>query len=43
MKKMLMLLAILSSAGSYSMTASTEIICFEGGTCIDVGDVGVHP
>lgn len=43
MKKMLLVLALVASFGSFSTSVYAKWVCFTDGTCIDIGDIGVHP
>jgi hypothetical protein len=37
------LLALILAAGAFSTTVYAEVVCFDDGTCIDIGDIGIHP
>ncbi|MDA5534219.1 hypothetical protein [Yersinia mollaretii] len=37
------LFALILAAGAFSTIANAEVICFTDGTCVDIGDIGIHP
>ncbi|WP_455871917.1 hypothetical protein [Serratia proteamaculans] len=43
MKNIILVLALAISFGTFSTAVNASIICFEDGTCIDIGDIGNHP
>ncbi|WP_276526394.1 hypothetical protein [Serratia marcescens] len=43
MKPILFALALCASLGVFSTAANAGIICFTDGTCVDIGDTGIHP
>ncbi|MEZ2831048.1 hypothetical protein [Serratia liquefaciens] len=43
MKKALLIISLIASASVFSNTVAAKVICFEDGTCYDIGDPSTHP
>ena len=43
MNKILFIISLALSASFFSTTASAVIICFDDGSCYDIGDPSIHP
>ncbi|WP_279625842.1 hypothetical protein [Buttiauxella ferragutiae] len=43
MNKILFVISMVVSASFFSTTASAVVICFEDGTCYEIGDPSTHP